>query len=228
MRRPASLKKKLDVLRRRAGNDDLDAVRQLGEIYTHGLAAADGGYAVRPDPAKANAFEHQAMRLGDPWAMTAVADKISRRSFKGANRCRATQLYCRAYRVGYATAAYNLAVRYKDAGEYRASIAWFKRALASGEESALLELAKAELCGVGIRRNPAAAFEKLRRAALSREKYFPNSWYQCQAMIIMGVALLSGWSVRRDVNAGMKWLARARKLGSTVATEIAENSTEFT
>jgi TPR repeat protein len=211
----------------RAAHDDLDALQELWEVYTYGIPGDNGSYALRPNLRKANAYEERAAQLGDPGSMTAVADRIARKSFTGARRREAIRLYVRAFRAGYATAAYNLAVRYKDAGEHRMAVAWFRRALKAGEPSALLELGKAELYGAGIRRNPTSALAKLRRAARATEEYFPNHWYQCQAMITMATALLSGWNAPRDIEAGLRWLERAAQLGSAVAREILESPKEF-
>ena len=222
-----TLQRRLRGLRDRADRNDLDAIGELWEVYTYGVREADGSLTLRPDLAKANAYERKAARLGDPGSMTAVADRIANKSFTGARRRQAIKLYRRAFRAGYATAAYNLAVKYKNVREYRAAVSWFQRALEAGEPSALLELAKAELCGAGIRRNPSSALAKLRRAARAREEYFPHHWYQCQAMITMALALLSGWSAPRDIKAALRWLERAARLGSTVAREILENAKEF-
>ena len=79
--------------------------------------------------------------------------------------------------------------------------------------SALIEVARAELYGVGTRRDARAAFVKLRR--LARQRLGWNNWMRIEAMQLMADALMNGWLVRRDYAQGEEWLRRAAKLDPT-------------
>jgi TPR repeat protein len=128
---------------------------------------------------------------------------------------RAEKLYKQAFRLGNTTAAFNLAVTYQNLGRYRNAVGWFRRALAAGDPSAILELAKAELFGLGTRRNVAAAISKLRRVA--RGGAFTAPLERTEAMLIIADALRNGWLVRRDYPQALGWLRKAARLGSDAA-----------
>lgn len=80
----------------------------------------------------------------------------------------AMRWYKRAYRRGYASAASNIAVLYKEQGRDRMVFAWYSRAAGLGDGDAMLELTKLLLAGRGVRRSPSKALGDL-RGALSTE-----------------------------------------------------------
>ena len=93
----------------------------------------------------------------------------------------------------------------------------------AGDPSALLQIGRAELCGLGTRRDPIAALKKLRAAAASRTKYWPASTGEnVEAMIVIAQALLGGWLLPRDYNEGIRWLRRAAKWDSAAAKLLLE------
>ena len=135
---------------------------------------------------------------------------------------RGEALYRRAFRLGQATAAYNLAVTYKTRGRYRDAVAWFRRAHAAGDPSAILDLALAELHGQGTRRNVRGALAKLGQAAEATETtWYPRSRGEnVRAMVHIARVLREGWLVPRDFDASQRWLRRAASWGSATATAI--------
>jgi TPR repeat protein len=70
------------------------------------------------------------------------------------NRARALHWYMRAYRHGYASAATNIGTVWRDSGEPRRALSWFRRAVKMGDDDANLEIAKYYL---KHSRNPAKA-----------------------------------------------------------------------
>ncbi len=131
-------------------------------------------------------------------------------------------LYRRAFRIGEATAAYNLAFTYKLRGRYREAVAWWRRAHAAGDPSAILDLALAELHGQGTRRNVRGALAKLRQAANATEtKWFPrSSGENVRAMIHLARVYGEGWLVPRDLAESVRWLRRAAEWDSAIATAM--------
>jgi TPR repeat protein len=61
------------------------------------------------------------------------------------NETKALFWYRRAYRRKHASAANNIGTIYRDRGETDRAIRWFQRAVALGDESGLLEIAKLRL-----------------------------------------------------------------------------------
>ncbi len=115
-----------------------------------------------------------------------------------------------------AVARYNAAVDLLNLGKHRAAVQRF-RAVARGRDfapEAQLELAKAELHGLGTRRDVPAAMKKLEAVARARGVcQFDNE----SAMLLLAQLYLHGWLVRRDYRKAVSWLRRAARLGSAAA-----------
>jgi TPR repeat protein len=211
----------VDALRAAAKRDDASALAQLGDMYSDGWRRSDGTVLVRRDRKAAKRCLERAAALGDAEAMCVLAGlltegRVDARTFK-----RAVELYRRAFHGGYSTAAYNLAVTYKKRQRHRDAFRWFQRAHDAGDPSALLQLARAQLYGIGTKRDPSGALAKLRRMANSRTKYWPASTGEnVEAMLIIADALMEGWLLPRDFNEGLRWLRRAASWGNATAIAL--------
>jgi TPR repeat protein len=84
------------------------------------------------------------------------------------DKARAMYWYKRAYRMGDAAAASNIAVLYKEQCKSRLAFAWYARSAALGDGDSSLELAKMCLAGRGIRRSVPGARKHLRSALSSK------------------------------------------------------------
>jgi TPR repeat protein len=136
---------------------------------------------------------------------------------------RAEALYRESFRKGNSIAAYNLAATYQRLQRHRGAFGWYQRAHDAGDPSAPLQLALAELYGVGTKRNGNAAMAKLRRMASSRTKYWPASCGEnVEAMLVIAQALMDGWLVPRDYEEGHRWLRRAAEWDSLTAKAMLE------
>ncbi|MEO8844987.1 MAG: hypothetical protein ABI591_15335 [Kofleriaceae bacterium] len=204
------------TLKRLAAQRNISALNVLSMLATEGLFDTNGRVVVKKSMAAAHSYNRRAAKLGDAGALTAVADRISARGGRTSLKI-ATALYRRAFSKGYITAAFNLACAYQNRGRYKASVGWFRKAADAGDESALLSLARAELYGVGVRRNPMSSFKKLKKLARSKAKYWPPNWMQSDALMIMASALIEGWFVKRDYRAGIALMRRAATLGNVSA-----------
>jgi TPR repeat protein len=76
----------------------------------------------------------------------------------------ALHCYRRAWRRGGLCAANNIAILYREQGDAKAMIRWFRRAIERGDEDARVELAKCYLKGIGVRRSVSTAALQLRLA----------------------------------------------------------------
>ena len=205
------------ALKRAAKKDDCEALRTLGGFYDEGLYHPGGVVLVRRDRRAARRCFERAVELGDPQGMGVLADLLSS-SGRASTVRRAEALYRRAFRDGYTTAGYNLATMYRNLGRHREAVRWYQRAHDAGDPSALLQVALAELYGVGIRHNPTAALAKLRRMASTRTKYWPASCGEnVEAMLTIARTYLDGWLVPVAYNEGQRWLRRAAAWNSLTA-----------
>lgn len=205
-----STRKELEALRTAAANDDRDAITTLAALFDEGARDATGKVLVKRSPRRAAAFWRRAAELGDPAAITVMADNLTPPGQSMRALAQAEKLYRKAFRLGYDTAAENLAATYRRLGRYRDAVRWYRRADAAGSTTASLEIARAELYGTGTRRNGRRAFVRLER--LARQRLGWNNWLRIEAMQLMADALMNGWLVRRDFARGEEWLRRAAKL----------------
>jgi TPR repeat protein len=159
-----------------------------------------------------------ASRPSDARQLTEAADRLTSRPGDRSRLAEAARLYRAAFRLGYSTAAYNLASSYQNVGEHRTAVRWFRRAFDAGDQSALLPLAQAELYGVGTSRDVEAALEKLKRVARGGRWF--TQFDREQSMLLIALCLREGWLVRRDHPAAVRWLRRASRLGSAEAAGL--------
>ncbi len=201
----------VDSLRKAAATGDLDALTTLAVLHDEGRARdADGQLLVKRDRRRASAYWTRAAELGDASAITVLADNLTPRGHSARALAQAEKLYRRAFRLGYETAAGNLAATYLNLGRHRDAVRWYRRAEAAGSPTASLEIARAELYGLGTRRNARSARARLER--LARQRLGWNNWLRIEAMNLMTDALMNGWLVRRDVARGEAWLRQASRL----------------
>lgn len=197
-----------------AAKNDAEALWMLGVAYEDGFRDANGRQALAPDRRRAVALYRRAASLGHVEAILASAlcqgaNTGSRRGMKIAMR-----LERRAVAMGSSTAAYNLGVSHKMVRNYRAAARWFAIAARMGDPSALLELAKAQLLGVGCRRDVAGGLRKLAVVARTRELSLADREEAC---ILLARTYLDGWLVRRSLNIAARWLEFGHQIGGDLA-----------
>ena len=76
----------------------------------------------------------------------------------------AMRCYRRGWRGGDIVAANNIAILYRERGEWTAMFKWFKRAADAGDGGAYIEIAKCCITGAGTRKSPAQADAYLKLA----------------------------------------------------------------
>lgn len=205
----------VDALQAGTSAEDCDALTILAMFHRDGLRGQRGQVLIRRNARLAFSYDLRAAELGDSNGMASVADALTAPPCNSNDLARGEKLYKKAFRLGNTTAAINLAVTYQNLGRYRDAVRWFRRASAVGDSRALFELAKAELFGVGTRRNVAAAISKLDQVA--RGLAFAAPFERAEAMVIMADALRNGWLVRRDYHQAIRLLRKAASLGSDAA-----------
>jgi TPR repeat protein len=195
----------------RAG--DGDAWSTLGMLLRDGVRDRHGRLRVRPNPKRALACFERAAALGDAGGLMELANERSRR---GKFR-ESLALNRRAARLGEQTALFNAAIDLRRLGRHRDAVKVLRRLATAGNDSALLEVAKAELLGVGTRRNPTLALEHLAQVAQRRSSSRASDWDRELAMLRIAQTFLDGLLVPFDYPRARRWLERAALEGSEVA-----------
>ena len=113
------------------------------------------------------AFERGAA-LGDVDCLVRLAYMFDVGCGIEADKSQAMRLYQRAWRRGNTTAGLNIAILYRERQNARAMFQWWQRVARTGDGSALFEMAKCYLAGIGVRNDGQAALRCLARAVRSR------------------------------------------------------------
>ena len=132
-------------------------------LFRIGDAAQDDG---KLDFAR-RSFERGAA-LGDVECLTRLAYMHDLGLGTDVDKQLAMTLYQRAWRIARSiVAATNIAILYRERGNHRAMFTWYQRAASEGDASALFDMAKCYLKGIGVRASPQAGLRCLASAITS-------------------------------------------------------------
>lgn len=136
-------------------------------------------------------FARQLFERGVSLGSTACLNRLAHIHDVGlgveADKQLAMRLYQRAWRRTRSTvASNNIAILYRERGDYRAMFKWFRRAADNGDGSASLEMAKCHLDGLGTPRDPVAALQCL--AAAIRSDYISEDEQEEAAELMSALA----------------------------------------
>ena len=109
----------------------------------------------------------RAASLGDAECLSRLAYMFDVGLGVEVDKANAMRLYKRAWRRGSYVAANNIAVLYREQGDDRLMVEWFRRAATRDDGDALVELAKCYLNGCGVRKSNQTALRYLAAATSS-------------------------------------------------------------
>ena len=112
----------------------------------------------------------------------------------------------RAFRAGDACAAQNMAITYRQIGDLRTAVKWFRKSADAGDGDALIQLGIHYYWGKGVRKNPNAAVRCFRIATKAKNI---SEAGRDDAFFFLGVAYSEGEGVRASVRNARKLLERA-------------------
>jgi TPR repeat protein len=122
------------------------------------------------------------------------------------NRREALLWLKRAFDAGESLAASNIAVTYRERGNFKQAVHWFQKVVASGDDDARIQLGIHYYWGRGIRKNPAAAVRCFRKATKGKNICEAG---RDDAFFYLGLAYLEGKGVTKSVLTARKLLQRA-------------------
>jgi hypothetical protein len=112
----------------------------------------------------------------------------------------------RAFDGGVIYAANNIAITYREIGNYKRAVYWFRRGANAGDDSAFLQLGIHCYWGRGVRKDPAAAVRCYRRAARGENVFDAD---RDDAFFYLGIAYLEGKGVKASLSTAKKLFQRA-------------------
>ena len=200
-------RKKWGQLKRKAEAGDARAQWEVGSWCEDGLADPQGRMLVRRDVRAAVRWYRLSAIAGDDGAQLNLGNLLST-SGRGVRRnyVEALRWYKRALRQGNAGAANNIATIYRDRGDHRRAMLWYRRAAAMGDGEAWVEVGFRYYEGIGVTRDPAEAVRCYRKALA---RYYISEAGRESAMFYLGVAFHEGCGVKKSDARALRWLRLA-------------------
>jgi hypothetical protein len=190
----------------RAESDDVDAQCLVAAYFEDGCLTPLGKTLARKSVRKAREWHQRAAALGDPIALVSLANSLTAPGATKQNWQAGIRLYRKAILAGSSTAAENRAVTYRLANEMRRAVLWFRKAQASRDDCATLQLAIHTYWGIGIRANHVEAVRLFRKASKARAI---SQAEREDALFYLAIAYLEGKGVRQSTPMARKLLERA-------------------
>ncbi len=187
-----------------------EAELSVAERFLEGCKDRSGRILVKKSSRKAFVWLRRSAEHGNSYAQSNLGARLGNKGPQ--HDISAAILWLkRAFRQGdTASAAINLAITYRDIGDFRKAVFWFRKAALSGDDDALLQLGIHYYWGIGARRNHAAGVRCFRKATTG--KYISEA-DRDTAFFYLGIAYLEGNGVRRSAVTARKLLERANKDG---------------
>ena len=190
----------------RAKRGDPEAEWDVGERYADGCKDKRGRIVVKRSPKKALEWLRCSAEHGNSSAQNNVANLLSNGNGIRKNVSEAFKWYKKALRTDGSMVANNIAITYRQIGNYRAAVRWFRRGVREGDGEALLQLGIHYYWGKGVRRNSKAAVQLFRRAIRSKNI---SEGDRDDAFFLLGLAHYEGEGVKDSLPKALKLFQRA-------------------
>jgi uncharacterized protein len=200
----------------RARTRDPEAEWEVADRYADGCKDNRGKMIVKRSAAKAARWFSRAAEHGSAPAQNNLGIVLSNGNGVRKNVQEALFWLRKAFRGGDSCAGPNIAVTYRENGNLKAAVRWFRRAVAADDGDALVQLGIHYYWGKGVRTNPRAAVKCFRAAAKAKNI---SGGGRDDAFFFLGIAHLEGHGVRKSIRNAKKYLQRANIDGDNSAAE---------
>ncbi|MGA9527607.1 MAG: tetratricopeptide repeat protein [Terriglobales bacterium] len=190
----------------RANANDPGAEWGVAERYEDGCKDNTGKIVVRRSARKAlewfrRAAEHGCAPAQNNLGLLLDEGKVVRR-----NLWEALEWTKKAFWGGDRCAANNIAIMYRESERMREAVRWFKKAVAAGDDDALIQVGLHYYWGKGVRKNPAAAVRCFRKATKAKNI---SGYGRDDAFFYLGIAYLEGKGVKASRPTAKRLFERA-------------------
>jgi len=201
----------------KASQGDAETELRVAEIYSDGCKDRRGRILVRISSRKAVEWYRRAAEHGSPIAQSALGYFLSEGIGAEEDVREAIRWMKTAFlNLGSSGDANNIAITYRQAGNLRQAVRWFRIAVAAGDDDDLVQLGIHFYWGKGVRRDHAAAVSFFRRA--SKAKRIGED-ERNDAFFYLGNAYLEGNGVKRSLPMARRCFERANKDNDHPAAE---------
>jgi len=192
----------------RAEEGDAEAEYELACYFTHGCSDLSGKTIVKRSVRFAAELTRRAALRGLPSAQLALSTLLE--YGRGIERDPAQALLWlkKAARAGNGSAANNIAILFREDGNARQAVKWFRLAVDSGDDDALIQLGAHLYWGIGVRADQKAAVDCFKKATKARHITEAG---RDDAFFYLAVAHLEGKGMRQSSASALKMLERANR-----------------
>lgn len=201
-------RKQWGQLQRKAQEGDAEAQLDVGSWLEDGLTDSNGSVLARRDARAAVRWYRLSATAGHSFAQINLGNCLSTGSGVRRDDAEALRWYKRALRQGNNTAANNIATVYRDHGDNRRTVFWYRRAVACGDADALVEIGWRYYEGVGVKCDAGAAVRCFREAIASKEI---SQAGREDAMFHLAVAFHEGRGAKKSAARALRWASLANK-----------------
>ena len=198
----------------RARKGGREAEWEVADRYADGCEDKRGKVTVRPSPAKAAQWFRRAAEHGSGAAQNNLGILLGNGKGVRKNIKEALVWLRRAIRAGDSCARHNIAITYRENGDLRASVKWFRKAAEADDGDALIQLGIHYYWGKGVKKNPKAAVQYFRTATKTKNI---TGFGRDDAFFFLGIAYLEGGGVPPSKSTAKKLLQRANIDGDHLA-----------
>lgn len=190
----------------RANQGDAEAEWEVAERYSDGCRDRSGKILVRYSARKAAEWFRRSAEHGFAPAQNTLGVVLSDRKTGETNRHEALAWLKKAFRGGDSCAANNIARTYRENGNLRRAVYWFRKSLASGDDGAYVQLGIHNYWGKGAGIDHMAAVGCFRKAIRGRSI---SEGERDDAFFYLGMAYLEGKGVRKSSRTAQRLLQQA-------------------
>jgi uncharacterized protein len=199
-----------------AENGDREAEWGVADRYADGCKDKRGKVIVSQSPAKAAQWFRRAAEHGSGHAQNNLGILLSNGTGVRKNVEESLVWLRRAIRAGDSCARHNIAITYRENGDLKTAVKWFRKAAEADDADALIQLGIHYYWGKGVRKNPRAAVQCFRIA--TKAKNISGSGRD-DAFFFLGIAYLEGRGVRASMPNARRLLKRANVDGDHMAAD---------
>ena len=190
----------------RAELGDAEAEYNVAALYDDGCKNHSGRILVRRSARKALEWYRRSAAHGDASAQTNLGVILGSPKASIEDRREALMWLKKAARTGSICATNNIAVMYREDGDLRRTVYWFKKLATLGDDDALIKLGIHYYWGSGVRVDHSKAVRYFRKATKGKNLSEAD---RDDAFFYLGIAYLEGKGVRSSLQMARKLLQRA-------------------
>ncbi|HEY0702029.1 MAG TPA: tetratricopeptide repeat protein [Candidatus Acidoferrales bacterium] len=190
----------------RARQGDPEAEWEVAERYADGSKDLRGNILVKRSTARATPWFRRAAEHGSVPAQNTLGVLLSSGKSAGKNVEEALRWFKKAFRAGEQAAAQNIAITYRENGDFKSAVQWLQKAVRAGDGDAYVQLGIHYYWGKGVSSNPKAAVRCFRAAIKAKNI---SGAGRDDAFFFLGIAYQEGRGVSRSTLNAKKFLKQA-------------------